>query len=135
MSFRKKKQRELFRKAEIAVSQFNSLYPLYVLKNWSSQIAIFSFGATFWLVAGSLVYEFFESIPVEDSTYITDYYGGDGSYETAPMDSNGIHHVEPHWVDGYERSDGTTVEGYWRGGEDGYYRSNPDGNPFNNLRP
>jgi hypothetical protein len=44
-----------------------------------------------------------------------------------------VHHVDPHWVDGYERSDGTDVEGYWRGGEDGYERSNPDGDPSNNL--
>lgn len=50
-------------------------------------------------------------------------------YESTP----GTHHVDPHWVDGYQRSDGTKVEGYWRGGSDGYERSNPDGNPDNNL--
>lgn len=37
-----------------------------------------------------------------------------------------IHHVDPHSVDGYERQDGTEVDGYYRGGEDGYERSDPD---------
>ena len=32
-----------------------------------------------------------------------------------------------HWVNGYDRSDGTHVNGY--------ERSNPDGNPYNNLNP
>lgn len=39
-------------------------------------------------------------------------------------------YVEPHWVDGYLRSDGTYVQGYFRDGDgntnvfdgDGYYR-------------
>lgn len=38
---------------------------------------------------------------------------------------NNTHHVDPHYVEGYRRSDGTYVEGYWRGGDDGYYRSDP----------
>lgn len=58
----------------------------------------------------------------------------------------GVHHVAPHWVDGYARSDGTFVEGHWRDGDGnpnttlteqqggGYERSDPDGNPFNNLK-
>lgn len=49
-------------------------------------------------------------------------------------DSPGIHHVKPHYVNGYKRSDGTNVDGYWRGGDNGYYRSNPDGSLSNNLR-
>jgi hypothetical protein len=53
----------------------------------------------------------------------------ENSYEV----ENGTHHVDPHYVEGYERSDGTYVEGYWRGGEEGYERSNPDGDPSNNL--
>jgi len=46
-----------------------------------------------------------------------------------------VHHVEPHYVEGYYRADGTYVEGYMRDGEDGngYLRSNPDGDPSNNL--
>jgi hypothetical protein len=60
--------------------------------------------------------------------------------------SQGIHHVEAHWVEGYVKADGTVVEGYWRDGDGnpatnlsseqggGYIRSNPDGNPFNNLK-
>ncbi|WP_051120129.1 hypothetical protein [Bacillus sp. 1NLA3E] len=56
-----------------------------------------------------------------------------------------IHTVDPNYVDGYYRADGTYVEGYWRDGDGnttvdrsveqggGYERSNPDGNPTNNL--
>jgi tryptophan-rich sensory protein len=54
--------------------------------------------------------------------------------------------VDPHYVSGYEREDGTYVDGYWRDGDGdtsinrtveeggGYWRSNPDGNPHNNLK-
>lgn len=41
------------------------------------------------------------------------------------------HYVDQHYVSGYVQSDGTVVEGYWR---DGFERSNPDGNPLNNLK-
>jgi len=40
-------------------------------------------------------------------------------------DNSDSHHVESHWVDDYERSDGTEVDGYWRGGDHGYERSDP----------
>ena len=55
--------------------------------------------------------------------------------ENAPSNSSspGIHKVKPHSVNGYIKSDGTKVDGYWRGGKDGYYRSNPDGILENNL--
>jgi hypothetical protein len=55
------------------------------------------------------------------------------------------HFVNPHQVSGYERSDGTYVESYWRDGDGdtsvdlqvedggGYSQTNPDGNIFNNL--
>ena len=36
-----------------------------------------------------------------------------------------FHHVDPHSVESYVRDDGTVVSGYERGGEDGYFRSNP----------
>ncbi|UYZ21764.1 hypothetical protein [Mesobacillus jeotgali] len=61
------------------------------------------------------------------------------------LDLGNIHFVQPHHVDGYFRQDGTYVEGYYRDGDGntnlnrpleaggGYVRSNPDGNPFNNL--
>lgn len=52
---------------------------------------------------------------------------GDASSEV------GMHHVEPHEVGPYTRADGTEVGPYHRGGEEGYYRTNPDGNPDNNL--
>jgi hypothetical protein len=62
------------------------------------------------------------------------------------MDLSNTHFVNPHHVDGYFRNDGTYVEGYYRDGDGnpaidrpveqggGYIRSNPDGNPFNNLK-
>ncbi|ULL18357.1 hypothetical protein DVH26_30165 [Paenibacillus sp. H1-7] len=54
-------------------------------------------------------------------------FGGDDSSEV------GMHHVNPHEVGGYTRADGTEVGPYHRGGDDGYDRTNPDGNPDNNL--
>ncbi|MEC2071415.1 hypothetical protein [Alkalihalophilus marmarensis] len=64
---------------------------------------------------------------------------------TADSIDPGTHNVDPHYVNGYERADGTVVEGYWRDGDGdtsvnlskedggGYERSNPDGDPTNNL--
>ena len=58
-------------------------------------------------------------------------------YENASESVADTHYVEPHWVNGYERADGTYVEGYWRDGDGstsvnltseeggGYLRSNP----------
>jgi len=47
-----------------------------------------------------------------------------------------VHHVDPHYVEGYTRADDTFVEGYMRDGSDGngYLRSNPDGIIGNNLK-
>ncbi|GMN99856.1 hypothetical protein [Parageobacillus thermoglucosidasius] len=56
----------------------------------------------------------------------------------------GTHHVRLHWVEGHW-CDGQWIEGYWRDGDGdtdvnlkeqqggGYERTNPDGNPDNNL--
>lgn len=61
------------------------------------------------------------------------------------IDLGHTHFVKPHYVNGYVREDGTVVEAYFRDGDGntsinrteeqggGYLRSNPDGNPFNNL--
>ncbi|WP_139193786.1 hypothetical protein [Anaerobacillus alkalidiazotrophicus] len=58
----------------------------------------------------------------------------------------GTHFVEPHYVEGYVKANGTEVSGYWRDGDGdtsvnrtvedggGYMRSNPDGDPSNNLK-
>lgn len=58
-------------------------------------------------------------------------------YENASESVADTHYVEPHWVNGYERADGTYVEGYYRDGNGstsvnltleeggGYLRSNP----------
>lgn len=62
------------------------------------------------------------------------------------FEMNNIHFVKPHFVDGYIKTDGTIVNGYFRDGDGnsftnlqeeqvgGYFRSNPDGNLFNNLK-
>lgn len=45
-----------------------------------------------------------------------------------------LHHVDPHYVPGYFREDGTYVKGYFRSGDGtGYVRSNPDDTTINNL--
>lgn len=61
------------------------------------------------------------------------------------LDMGNTHFVKPHFVEGYFRQDGTYVEGYYRDGDGNtninrpleaggrYVRSNPDGNPFNNI--
>ncbi|MFN7252928.1 MAG: hypothetical protein ACK4M9_19470 [Anaerobacillus sp.] len=50
----------------------------------------------------------------------------------SPSPPPGVHHVTPHQVEPYVRN-GVEVRGYWRGGENGYWRTNPDGNPLNNF--
>ena len=57
----------------------------------------------------------------------------------------GVHFVNPHYVQGYTRADGTVVDGYWRDGDSntsedlfvdeggGYDQTNPDGDLSNNL--
>jgi hypothetical protein len=50
------------------------------------------------------------------------------------VENPNTHHVDPHWVDGYYRADGTYVEEYWRDGdgdtsintEVGWVQSNPN---------
>jgi len=61
--------------------------------------------------------------------------GADGGTEVTQVNdvSTETHHVEAHSVNSYEKSDGTVVESYWRGGDEGYERSNPDGISSNNL--
>ncbi|MBM7702344.1 hypothetical protein [Metabacillus iocasae] len=50
------------------------------------------------------------------------------------MERLDLHHVKPHFVEGYVKSDGTVVDGYFRDGNGhGYVRSNPDGILENNL--
>ena len=66
-------------------------------------------------------------------------------FEPLNLDMGNTHIVQPHFVDPYIRQDGTLVDGYYRDGDGnteinrtveqggGYNRSNPDGNPLNNL--
>ncbi|MCM3111732.1 hypothetical protein [Lederbergia lenta] len=73
--------------------------------------------------------------------------GTDASTQLAlDQQTSDTHDVQPHHVDGYTRADGTVVSDYYRDGDGnpntqlteeqggGYERSNPDGDPNNNLR-
>lgn len=135
LSFRKAKQQQLYNEAELNVSIRNKNFIYYRLGSLFSASAAISFGVGFWFFVGSLFYERVnldtnEESPTNSVITTEDDSYSDDSYED--YDDN-THHVDPHWVDGYERSDGTEVDGYWRGGEDGYERSDPDGDISNNL--
>lgn len=132
ISLRTRKQRDLLKQAKYIVSSdFN--YPFYVLAGIFGFISIISSSLALTFFVGSYVYENIINIPEIDNfqTDSSDDYI-DIETDTVEYDDN-IHHVDPHMVDGYERSDGTQVDGYWRGGEDGYDRSDPDGDLSNNL--
>lgn len=135
LGLRRRKQEELYGRAKREISSRERAYPFYVIGHVASVICGISFGIAFWFFVGSYIYEFFTTSDQEDpGIIVTDYENDWGGYDDVePVEDSNIHHVEPHWVDGYERSDGTKVDGYWRGGEDGYNRSNPDGDPSNNL--
>lgn len=71
--------------------------------------------------------------------------GVDLSDDNAEAGGPGLHHVDPHMVSGYVTANGTEVADYWRDGDGdtsvdrsleqggGYWRTNPDGDPTNNL--
>ena len=77
--------------------------------------------------------------------YIDDLFEEPGEAQGSDAAAPETHFVEPHEVEGYEKEDGTFVEGYWRDGDGdtshdrtleeggGYEQSNPDGDPTNNL--
>ena len=68
------------------------------------------------------------------------------NFQPLQIDFDHTHFVKPHFVEGYIKKDGTFVEGYFRDGDGntdvnrtlemggGYIRTNPDGNPWNNLK-
>ncbi|MBS2967853.1 hypothetical protein J9317_03570 [Metabacillus sp. KIGAM252] len=70
-------------------------------------------------------------VSVLEMTDVVDVNGDEST--SLASDHNGSHHVDAHWVDGYERADGTYVEGYWRDGDgdtsvnqnSGWTQSNP----------
>ncbi|GGJ80294.1 hypothetical protein GGR02_003444 [Anoxybacillus voinovskiensis] len=78
------------------------------------------------------------------SDYSADSYSSHSEVAASIEETTGTHHVRPHWVEGHW-SDGQWIEGYWRDGDGntdvnlteeqggGYERTNPDGNPRNNL--
>ncbi|WP_438349413.1 hypothetical protein ACP8HI_01595 [Paenibacillus sp. FA6] len=55
--------------------------------------------------------------------------GADGvdSVESSSIENPNMHDVEPHYVSGYERADGTHVDGYFRDGDGDTQVDNPDG--------
>lgn len=142
ISFRKRKQSELLSRAKMKIGSNDSKYTYYQIGEFTKGVSILSFGLAFWFFVGSFVYDNIISTPVtsepssmlevsDDSGAEDEYYYEGPVYDDGIEDN--IHHVDPHWVDGYQRSDGTVVEGYWCGGETGYERSNPDGDVSNNL--
>ncbi|MBM7606221.1 hypothetical protein JOC75_004269 [Metabacillus crassostreae] len=140
ISFRKRKQNELFTKAINKVSSRNKHYGLYQFGSIALFFLQFGFGIAILFLMGSTVYEkFILPSGEQQENYSEEYYDSIEDYEDYEVyddtytDESNIHHVDPHWVNGYTRDDGTEVEGYWRGGEDGYDRSNPDGDSSNNL--
>ncbi|EJR17899.1 hypothetical protein LKL81_24230 [Bacillus paranthracis] len=76
----------------------------------------------FFILIGSFFEENID--PIHPNSNYEENIGED--YDDVEPDNADTQHVDPHWVDGYERSDGTEVDGYWRGGDDGYERSNPN---------
>lgn len=136
MTFRKKKQNELYNKASNSVKSRSKNYLSYKLANFFSSIAAIAASVAFWFFIGSIFYEKILSESINENPSIVEY-DDSGDYDeyddSGDYDDDNIHHVDAHWVDGYERSDGTEVDGYWRGGEDGYDRSDPDDDLSNNL--
>jgi len=73
-------------------------------------------------------------------------YSSQHQFKALQLDLGDTHFVQPHEVKSYVRSDGTFVKGYYRDGDGntsidhtlsqggGYFSSNPDVNPFNNLK-
>lgn len=73
-------------------------------------------------------------------------YANNLEFKPLNLTNDHTHFVKPHYVDPYIRKDGTLVEGYFRDGDGnpnidtplgqggGYWRSNPDGSTFNNLK-
>jgi hypothetical protein len=70
---------------------------------------------------------------------IVDGLDGVDSMDTADaggvdVENPNMHHVQAHWVNGYDRADGTHVDGYWRDGDgntsvntnQGWTQHNPD---------
>lgn len=115
-------------------------FPKYVVAYIFQLTLIISIGAIFWLGIGKGIYVAYSNY-VEKNQMINhengewDSYDDSGNYDSYDVEENnsGVHHVDRHWVDGYIRSDGAEVEGYWRGGEKGYERSNPDNSLDNNI--
>lgn len=132
--FRKNKRAQLYSQAASRASnQHPEKYPHYILCKTMGGFMQLSFGILFFLGIGGGIYHWLndgEPSPVVEDDY---YYYDDEYVEYETDDSPGIHHVEPHYVEGYYRSDGTYVEGYQRGGDSGYYRSDPDSSTSNNI--
>ncbi|NOU94586.1 hypothetical protein GC093_15355 [Paenibacillus sp. LMG 31456] len=130
LGFRQSKQAELKSKAKHTMRE---QYP-----NLSKKIDKYQSISAIPLILGPCCFLFgifllgsalFNSVDAGEGNGPSDYYIN----ETGSNPGPGIHNVDPHWVNSYQRSDGTQVNGYWRGGNDGYNRSNPDGKISNNL--
>ncbi|GFN31620.1 hypothetical protein [Paenibacillus xylaniclasticus] len=75
-----------------------------------------------------------QGLNYSDIMKLSDPLSQSHSYHMQPIDWSHVHVVKPHYVHTYVKSDGTVVSGHMRGDETGgYLRSNPDGDPTNNL--
>ncbi len=136
LSFRKNKRAQLYSQAvNKASKQYPVKFPQYTMCKTMGGFMQLSFSILFFLGIGGGIYHLlndYDPNPVVEDGYYEEY-DSYIEYENVPDDQPGVHHVDPHYVEGYYRDDGTYVEGYQRGGESGYYRSDPDGSTSNNI--
>ncbi|WP_039042239.1 hypothetical protein [Sporosarcina sp. ZBG7A] len=136
IKLRSNKQVELLQIAKLNVRNCTRIYPFYLIQKLVARIITLSLGIAITFYIGSSVFIFLETpIGEEDMMNPPIIEEDDDHVEPTVNTDDGIHHVEPHPVESYTRSDGTEVQGYHRGGSDGYDRSNPDNSTSNNLKP
>jgi uncharacterized membrane protein YgcG len=105
----------------VILDKYDNIFEAF--SDWLVSSGCLSLLITIMIIIPIGLYKAFQSSEVEDS-YNTNTEGYSSDNED---NSTNTQHVDPHWVEGYERSDGTKVDGYWRGGSDGYERSDPGG--------
>lgn len=64
---------------------------------------------------------------IGDSVEVTADSGIDSDLANDSIENPNTHHVNPHYVEGYTRADGTYVEGYFRDGDGNTSIDNPNG--------
>jgi hypothetical protein len=136
ISFRKQKRSLLYSNAERRISRkYPEKYNKFVIADYCRNFAFIFFIVSLYGSIGKGAYEYgWPWLKNEfKGTSDIEVYENLNDLEEYVEEDDGTHHVDSHYVEGYERSDGTEVDGYWRGGEDGYERSDPDDSLDNNL--